>query len=139
MKKLCTPSGTTVLHKSCGFLSEVTKLSNISREKLIVNKIWIGYFIWWPIYIYIYIYISVSELRSTLSDTRLHCFLTSHITSFRFLSFMAFFIISIQFFFGLPGALFCFGIQFMLVCVAFLLPFFEHGRTMNAGSVQFLL
>ena len=37
---------------------------------------------------------------------RLHCFLSSHWPSFRFLSFMAFLIPSIQFFFGLPLALF---------------------------------
>ena len=37
---------------------------------------------------------------------RLHCFLSSHWPSFRFLSFMAFLISSIQFFFGLPRALF---------------------------------
>jgi len=43
---------------------------------------------------------------------RLHRFLSSHWPSFRFLSFMAFFIPSIQFFFGLPRALFCFGIHF---------------------------
>jgi len=43
---------------------------------------------------------------------RLHCFLSLHWPSFRFLSFMAFFILSIQLFFGLPRALFCFGIQF---------------------------
>ena len=43
---------------------------------------------------------------------RLHCFLSSHWPSFRFLSFMAFFIPSIQFFFGLPRDLFCFGIHF---------------------------
>ena len=43
---------------------------------------------------------------------RLHCFLSSHWPSFRFLSFMAFLIPSIQFFFGLPRALFCFGIHF---------------------------
>ena len=43
---------------------------------------------------------------------RLHCFLSSHWPSFRFLSFMAFFIESIQVFFGLPRALFCFGIHF---------------------------
>ena len=43
---------------------------------------------------------------------RLHCFLSSHWPSFRFLSFMAFLIPSIQFFFGLPHALFCFGIHF---------------------------
>ena len=43
---------------------------------------------------------------------RVHCFLSSHWPSFRFISFMAFFIPSIQFFFGLPRALFCFGIHF---------------------------
>ena len=43
---------------------------------------------------------------------RLHCFLSSYWPSFRFLSFMAFLIPSIQFFFGLPRALFCFGINF---------------------------
>ena len=43
---------------------------------------------------------------------RLHCFLSSHWPSFRFLLFMAFFIPSIQFFFGFPRAPFCFGIHF---------------------------
>jgi len=43
---------------------------------------------------------------------RLHCFLSFHWPSFRFLSFMAFFIPLIQFFFCLSGALFCFGIHF---------------------------
>jgi len=43
---------------------------------------------------------------------RLHCFLSSHWPSFRFLSFMVFFIPSIQFFYGLPRVLFCFGIHF---------------------------
>ena len=43
---------------------------------------------------------------------RLHYFPSSHWPSFRFLSFTAFFIPSIQFFFGLPRALFCFGIHF---------------------------
>ena len=43
---------------------------------------------------------------------RLHRFLSSHWLSFRFLSFMALFIPFIQFFFGLPRAPFCFGIQF---------------------------
>ena len=43
---------------------------------------------------------------------RLHCFLYSHRPSCRFLSFMAFLISSIQFFFGLPRALLCFGIHF---------------------------
>jgi hypothetical protein len=39
---------------------------------------------------------------------RLHCFLFSHWPSFRFLSFITFFIPSIQFFFSFPHALFCF-------------------------------
>ena len=43
---------------------------------------------------------------------RLHCFLSSRWPSCRFHSFMAFLIPSIQFFFGLPRALFCFGIHF---------------------------
>ena len=43
---------------------------------------------------------------------RLHCFLSSHWPSLRFLLFMAFLIPSIQFFFSLPCALFCFGIHF---------------------------
>ena len=42
---------------------------------------------------------------------RLHFFLPSHWPSCRFLSFMAFPIPSIQFFFGLPRALFYFGIH----------------------------
>ena len=43
---------------------------------------------------------------------RLHCFLSSHWPSFRFLSFMVFLIPSIQFFFGPLRALFCFGIHY---------------------------
>ena len=46
---------------------------------------------------------------------RLHCFLSSNRPSFRFLLFMAFLIPSIQFFFGLPRALFCFGIHFNVI------------------------
>ena len=46
---------------------------------------------------------------------RLHCFLYSHWLSFRFLSFMAFLIPYIQFFFGLPRALFYFGIHFIAI------------------------
>ena len=46
---------------------------------------------------------------------RLHCFLSSHWPSFRFLSSMAFLIPSIQFFFGLPRAVFCFGIHFNVI------------------------
>ena len=58
---------------------------------------------------------------------RLHCFLSSHWPSFRFLSFMAFLIPSIQIFFGLPLALLCSGIHFNAVLGNLLLPFFEHG------------
>jgi len=46
---------------------------------------------------------------------RLHCFLSSHWSSFRFHSFTAFLIPYIQFFFGLSRALFCFGIHFNAV------------------------
>jgi len=42
----------------------------------------------------------------------LHCFPSSHWPSFMFLSFMASLITSIKFYFGLPRALFCFGIHF---------------------------
>jgi len=55
---------------------------------------------------------SVSKLFLRCPTPRLHWFLSSHWPLFRFLSFMAFLIPSIQFFFGLPRALFCFGIHF---------------------------
>jgi len=61
------------------------------------------------LYIYLYMFQNVFLRCPT---PRLHCFLSSHWPSFRFLSFMAFLIPSIQFFFGLPHALFCFGIHF---------------------------
>ena len=73
------------------------------------------------VYIYIYIYIYIYTHTHTYRfqnvflrcpTPRLHWFLSSHWPSYRFLSFMAFFIPSIQFFFGLPRALFCFGIHF---------------------------
>jgi len=57
-------------------------------------------------------YISVQNVFLRCPTPRLHCFLSSHRPSFKFLSFMAFFIPSIQFLFGLPRALFCFGIHF---------------------------
>ena len=63
------------------------------------------------IFLCIYVYrVKNAFLRSP--TPRLHCFLSSHWPSFRILSFMAFFIPSIQLFFGLPRALFCFGIHF---------------------------
>ena len=65
--------------------------------------------------IYIYIYIYISRFQNTFlrcPTPRLHCFLSSHWPSFRFLSFMVFLIPSIRFFFGLPRAFFCFGVHF---------------------------
>ena len=62
--------------------------------------------------LYIYIYIGFKTFFYVVPTPRLHCFLSSHWPSFRFLSFMAFLIPSIQLFFGLPRALFCFGIHF---------------------------
>ena len=69
------------------------------------------------IYIYICIYVSMYVCRFQnvvlrCPTPRLHRFLSSHSPSFTFLSFMAFLITYIQFFFGLPRALFCFGIHF---------------------------
>jgi len=61
--------------------------------------------------IYVCIY-RVQNVFLRCPTPRLHCFLSYHWPSFRFLSFRAFFITSIQFFFGLPRALFCFGIHF---------------------------
>jgi len=67
------------------------------------------------IYIYIYIYIYLYRFQNFFlrcPTPRLRCFLSFYWPSFRFLSFMAFLISSIQFFLGLPRALFCFGIHF---------------------------
>ena len=68
---------------------------------------------------YVCMYISGSKLFLRCSTPRLHCFLSSHWPSFRFLSFMAFFILSIQFFFSLHRALFCFGIHFNAILGSF--------------------
>jgi len=52
---------------------------------------------------YVYMYVCRFENVVLRCPTpRLHCFLSSHWPSFRLLSFMAFLIPSIQFFFGLP-------------------------------------
>ena len=85
----------------------------------------------------IFMYVCMYQVQNVFLrclTPRLHCFLSSHWPSFRFLSSMAFFIPSIQFFFGLPRALFLFSAStLMLFGVVFLLPFFEHGHTMWAG------
>ena len=65
--------------------------------------------VYWEVSVCIY---RVQSVFLRCPPPRLHCFLSSHWPSIRFLSFMAFFIPSIQFFFGLPRALFCFGIHF---------------------------
>ena len=61
---------------------------------------------------YVYRFQNVVLCFLCFPTPRLHCFLSSHWPSCRFLSFVAFLIPSIQFFFGLPRALFCFGIHF---------------------------
>jgi len=70
------------------------------------------FFAWQFKDIYVCMY-QVQNVFLRCPTPRLHCFLSSHWPSFRFLSSMAFFIPSIQFFFGLPRALFFFfGIHF---------------------------
>ena len=69
-------------------------------------------------YVCIYVCTCVCRFQNVVlrcPTARLHCFLSSHWPSFRFLSFMAFLIPSIQFFFGLPRALFCFGTHFSVI------------------------
>ena len=62
-------------------------------------------------FLYVCIY-RVQNVFLRCPTPRLHCFLSFHWPSLRFLSFMAFFIPSIHFFSGLPRAPFCFGIHF---------------------------
>jgi hypothetical protein len=67
------------------------------------------------IYIYKYVCVYIYWFQNVFLPCpthRLHGFLSSRWPSFRFLSFMAFLIPSIQFSFGLPRALFCFDIHF---------------------------
>jgi len=61
------------------------------------------------VYICIHLFQNVFLLCPT---PRIHYFLSLHWPSLRFLLFMAFFFPFIQFFFGLPRALFCFDIHF---------------------------
>ena len=81
--------------------------------------LYVGYhfrlYLWFvPIIVFMCMY-RVQNVFLRCPTPRLHCFLSSHWPSFRFLSFMAFFIPSIQLFFGLPRALFCFGIHFIAI------------------------
>ena len=72
----------------------------------------------WNVFITCYVCMYVCRFRNVVlrcPTPRLHCFLFSHWPSFRFLSFMAFLTPFIQFFFGLPRALFCFGIHFNVI------------------------
>ena len=65
-------------------------------------------------YVCVYIYMHVCRFLNVVlrcSTPRLHYFLSSRWPSFIFLSFMAFLIPCIQFVFGVPRALFCFGIH----------------------------
>ena len=64
------------------------------------------------LYYELYVYIGFKTFFLRCPTPRLHRFLSSHWPSFRFLPFMAFLIPSIQFFFDLLLALFCFGIYF---------------------------
>jgi hypothetical protein len=64
---------------------------------------------------WMYVCMLVSKHFLRRPTPRLHRFLSSHWPSFRFLSFMAFFILSIQFFFSLPRAVICFGIYFSAI------------------------
>ena len=69
-------------------------------------------------YLYVCVCVCVCRLHNVVlrcQTPRLHCFLSSHWPLFRFLPFMAFLIPSIQFFFGRPRALFCFGIHFYAI------------------------
>ena len=62
-------------------------------------------------WIFVYVY-QFQNVVLCCPTPRLHCLLSFHWPSFRFLLLMAFLIPSIKFFFGLSCALFCFGIHF---------------------------
>ena len=79
--------------------------------------------------VYMYVCMYVCRFQNIVlrcPTPRLHCFLSSHWPSFRFLLFMAFLIPSIQLFFGLPHALFVSASISMLFWVIFLLPFLSR-------------
>jgi len=100
-----------VEYKYIFFFQNVTH-AFIPRSFLLINVCSLGETLCSPcIYIYIYIYL-FQNVFLRCPTPRLHCFLSSHWPSFRCHSFMAFLIPSIQFFIGLPRALFCFGIHF---------------------------
>jgi hypothetical protein len=79
-------------------------VSKVSRNKFLVNYSNYTILLWTPC-IYICKFQNVFQSCPT---PRLHRFLSSHWPSCRFLSLMTSLIQSIQFFFGLPLALFCF-------------------------------
>jgi len=65
-----------------------------------------------PLCFYVWMYVCrFQNVVLRCPTPRLHRFLSSHLPSFRFLLSMTFPIPSIQFFFGLPRALSCFGIH----------------------------
>ena len=68
---------------------------------------------------YIYIYIGFKTFLHYPTN-RLHCFISPHWPSFRFLSFIAFLLLSIQFSFSLPRAVLCFDIHFSVILDNFL-------------------
>ena len=98
--------------------------------------LYVGYhfrlYLWFvPIIVFMCMY-RVQNVFLRCPTPRLHCFLSSHWPSFRFLSFMAFFIPSIQLFFGLPRALFCFSIHFSVILGSLLLYFMKIIATFTA-------
>ena len=70
---------------------------------------------------------------------RLHCFLSSHRPSFRFLSFIAFLFLPSSFTCVFLVLSFVSASTSMLFWVIFFLPFFEHGRfvTFNKYAINF--
>ena len=86
---------------------------------------------WWTRGMYVYRFQNVFLRCPT---PRLHCFLSSHWPSFRFLSCLAFFIPSIQFFFCLPRVLLCFVIRFIVMNWRFPFKIWTTGQKYNLGE-----
>ena len=97
-------------------ITRTAQLSALGAGHILPRKRVVGTRLY--IYIYVYVHIRLYRFQNIFlrcPTPKLHCFPFSHWPSFRFLSFMAFFIPYIQFFFGLPRTLFCFGIHFNAV------------------------